>query len=124
MKRRLRTIFAMQEASGCSHRRLPFSGRSISEPTYLTFFSHTAGNKFSFRKETDFTRGLLCLSLLLRSPKETPFEFEALLLLALPLLLTLQKLVLLLPFGERSHQFEAAEATISELDPCIINPSR
>lgn len=45
----------------------------------------------------------------LRNPKATPFELLALLLLlALPLLLTLQKLVLLLPFGERSHQFEAA----------------
>ena len=43
----------------------------------------------------------------LRNPKATPFELLAL-LLALPLLLTLQKLVLLLPFGERSHQFEAA----------------
>ena len=43
MKRRLRTIFAMQEASGCSHRRLPFSGRSISEPTYLTFLAIRLG---------------------------------------------------------------------------------
>ena len=44
----------------------------------------------------------------LRNTKATPFELLELLLLALPLLLTLQKLVLLLPFGERSHQFEAA----------------
>ena len=44
----------------------------------------------------------------LRNPKATPFELLALLLLALPLLLTLQKLVLLLPFGDRSHQSEAA----------------
>lgn len=43
----------------------------------------------------------------LRNPKATPAEALAL-SLALPLLLTLQKLVLLLPFGERSHQFEAA----------------
>ena len=44
---------------------------------------------------------------LLQNPKATPFELDALLLLALPLLLTLQKLVELLPFGERSHQLFA-----------------
>ena len=43
----------------------------------------------------------------MQNPKATPFELEALLLLALPLLLTLQKLVELLPFGERSHQLFA-----------------
>lgn len=43
----------------------------------------------------------------LRNPKATPFELLALLLLALPLLLTLQKLVELLELGERSHQLFA-----------------
>lgn len=42
--------------------------------------------------------------------KDTPFELLALLLLALPLLLTLQKLLELLVFGERSHQLVADTA--------------
>ena len=62
------------------------------------------------------TWSVLCL----RTPKETPLLLLAL-LLALPLLLTLQKLVLLLPFGDRSHQLFADRATITELDPCIFN---
>ena len=44
-----------------------------------------------------------------RNPKATPFELLALLLLALPLLLTLQKL------GERSHQLLADRATMQDL---------
>ena len=43
----------------------------------------------------------------MQNPKATPFELEALLLLALPLLLTLQKLLLLPELGERSHQLLA-----------------
>lgn len=39
----------------------------------------------------------------------------ALLLLALPLLLTLQKLVVLLALGERSHQLLADRATMQDL---------
>jgi hypothetical protein len=39
-----------------------------------------------------------------QNPKDTPLLLLALLLLALPLVLTLQKLVLLLELGERSHQ--------------------
>ena len=56
----------------------------------------------------------------LRNPKATPFELLALLLLALPLLLTLQKLVLLLPFGERSHQFAVAPTLIYRRTPRIL----
>ena len=40
-----------------------------------------------------------------QNPGATPLELDALLLLALPLLLTLQKLVVLLAFGEANHQF-------------------
>lgn len=51
-----------------------------------------------------------------RNPKATPFELLALLLLlALPLLLTLQKLVVLLALGERSHQLFADRATMQDL---------
>lgn len=49
-----------------------------------------------------------------RNPKATPFELLAL-LLALPLLLTLQKLVELLALGERSHQLFADRATMQDL---------
>jgi hypothetical protein len=52
-------------------------------------------------------RFLLCLSR--EEPNATPFELLALLLLALPLLFTLQKFVLLAAFGERNHQFVAAQ---------------
>jgi hypothetical protein len=44
---------------------------------------------------------------------------EALLLLALPLLLTLQKLVELPELGERSHQLLADKGNKSGLDPRI-----
>ena len=55
--------------------------------------------------------GLLRLTYMkLQSPKDTPFELLALLALALPLLLTLQKLVELLELGERSHQLFAEQA--------------
>lgn len=44
-----------------------------------------------------------------RYPKgASPFALEALLLFALPFVLTLQKFVALLAFGERSHQLQAA----------------
>jgi hypothetical protein len=57
---------------------------------------------------------------MLRNPKATPLVLLALLLLALPLLLTLQKLVVLLPLGERSHQlFAEQKATKTELDPKV-----
>ena len=49
-----------------------------------------------------------------RNPKATPFELLAL-LLALPLLLTLQKLVVLFALGERSHQLLADRATMQDL---------
>lgn len=52
---------------------------------------------------------------MLRNPKATPLLLLALLLLALPLLLTLQKLVVLLPLGERSHQLFADRATKQDL---------
>ena len=42
-----------------------------------------------------------------QNPKETPYVLLALLLFALPSELTLQKLLLLLTFGDRSHQFVA-----------------
>jgi hypothetical protein len=44
------------------------------------------------------------LSFPYQNPGATPFELDALLLLALPLLLTLQKLVVLLEHGDASHQ--------------------
>lgn len=47
--------------------------------------------------------------------RATPFELLALLLLALPLLLTLQKLVVLFALGERSHQLLADRATMQDL---------
>ena len=50
-----------------------------------------------------------------RDQGATPFELLALLLLALPLLLTLQKLVVLLALGERSHQLLADRATMQDL---------
>ena len=46
----------------------------------------------------------------LQSPKDTPFELLALLLLALPELFTLQKLLVLPELGERSHQLFAEQA--------------
>ena len=46
----------------------------------------------------------------LQSPKDTPFELLALLLLALPELFTLQKLLVLSLLGERSHQLFAEQA--------------
>ena len=60
-------------------------------------------------KDSDFTHAGVTLSVPyeLQSPKATPLELLALLLLAVPSELTLQKLVALLPDGERSHQFEA-----------------
>lgn len=51
-----------------------------------------------------------------QNPKETPFVLLALLLLALPSELTLQKLLLLLTFGERSHQFVADIQSV----PCFF----
>mgnify|MGYP003239641766 FL=1 len=45
----------------------------------------------------------------LQSPKDTPLLLLALLLLALPLLLTLQKLLVLPLLGERSHQLFAEQ---------------
>ena len=53
----------------------------------------------------------------LQSPKDTPLELLALLLLALPLLFTLQKLLVLPELGERSHQLFAETVTITGLDP-------
>lgn len=49
------------------------------------------------------------LTMHVRNPNATPYELLALLLLAVPLLLTLQKLVALLPLGERSHQLVAEQ---------------
>ena len=43
----------------------------------------------------------------MRNQTATPFELLALLLLALPDEFTIQKFVLLLLFGDRSHQFDA-----------------
>lgn len=43
----------------------------------------------------------------MQNPKATPLALLALLLFALPLLLTRQKFVELLAFGERSHQLAA-----------------
>lgn len=55
--------------------------------------------------------GLLRLTYMkLQSPKDTPLELLALLLLALPELFTLQKLVVLSLLGERSHQLFAEQA--------------
>lgn len=45
----------------------------------------------------------------LQSPKDTPLLLLALLLLALPSLLTLQKLLVLPLLGERSHQLFAEQ---------------
>ena len=54
--------------------------------------------------------GLLRLTYMkLQSPKDTPFELLALLLLALPELFTLQKLLVLSLLGERSHQLFAEQ---------------
>lgn len=53
---------------------------------------------------------------MLRNPKATPLVLLALLLLALPLLLTLQKLLELVTLGERSHhQFAEAQTTLQGL---------
>ena len=82
----------MQEASGRSHR-----GKYLPFREGFALLLHGLG----FRPS-----GLLSL-ICVQDPKATPFELDALLLLALPLLLTLQKLVELLPFGERSHQLFA-----------------
>ena len=53
----------------------------------------------------------------LQSPKDTPLLLLALLLLALPLLLTLQKLLVLPLLGERSHQLFAERQRVAGLDP-------
>ena len=51
----------------------------------------------------------------MQKPKDTPLELLALLLLALPLLFTLQKLLVLPELGERSHQLFADRATMQDL---------
>ena len=57
----------------------------------------------------------------MQNPKATPLALLALLLFALPLLLTRQKFVELLAFGERSHQLAAEPtATKTELNPCCL----
>ena len=49
----------------------------------------------------------------MQNPKATPLALLALLLFALPLLFTLQKLLELLPLGERSHhQFAGQDNSI------------
>ena len=57
----------------------------------------------------------------LQSPKDTPLVLLALLLLALPLLLTLQKLLVLSRLGERSHQLFAERQRLTGLDPHLRN---
>ena len=71
--------------------------------------------------------GIVSLALLLRPkslhPKgDSPFALLALLLFALPLLLTLQKLVALLTRGERSHQLlaEPSEDTAVLSKPYLL----
>ena len=49
------------------------------------------------------------MSDLVQDPKATPFAFDALLLLLLPLLFTLPKFVELVATGDRSHQFDAVK---------------
>lgn len=87
------------------------------------YFSHKAGYKLSFHKGTDFSReaAYFVRPDSLWNPKQTPLALLALLLLALPLLLTLQKLVELLAFGERSHQlFAVAKSNNAGLDPRLL----
>ena len=47
-------------------------------------------------------------------------EFEAFQLLALPLLLTLQKLVVLLAFGDANHQFVREPRTENNLKNSLL----
>ena len=53
-------------------------------------------------------------------PGATPNELDALLLLALPLLLTLQKLVVLLAFGVANHQFVREPRTENNLKNSLL----
>lgn len=60
----------------------------------------------------------------MQNPKATPLALLALLLFALPLLLTRQKFVELLAFGERSHQLAAAACSCTSLASCIMRDVR
>ena len=84
----------MQEASGRSHR-----GKYLPFREGFALLLHGLG----FRPS-----GLLSL-IYVQDPKATPFVLVALLLLALPLLFTFEKLVAFVAFGERSHQFAAEQ---------------
>ena len=70
------------------------------------FWTYVTGNISPFVKVV-FHSKLLSLTRSiagLTKSGATPYEYPALLLFALPLLFTLQKLLLLFRFGERSHQ--------------------
>ena len=56
----------------------------------------------------------------MQKPKDTPFVLLALLLLTLPDVLTFKKLVALLGFGERNHQFAAAPSRFAARNLCVI----
>lgn len=86
----------MQEASGRSHR-----GKYLPFREGFALLLHRLG----FRPS-----GLLSL-ICVQDSKATPFELVALLLLTLPLVFTLEKLVVFVAFGERSHQFSAEKTT-------------
>ena len=71
---------------------------------YIFTFSGRSSSP-SLHPGTDFTKELLCQPR--EEPNATPFELDALLLLLLPLLFTLQKLDEEEATGERSHQLVA-----------------
>ena len=56
------------------------------------------------------------------NPGAKPFELFALLLFALPLVFTLQKLFELLAFTERSHQLQAEPSGLVLLSPILSSP--
>ena len=88
--------------------RKPRHASSVRATTSKECFSPKAGYKSSFHKGADFGCRPAAFPYFvgpdsLWNPKQTPSELLALLLLALPLLFTLQKLLELFALGERSH---------------------
>ena len=83
----------------------PYHARSV-RPNASGYIFTLRKVKHSFSPTCiDFAVWLLCRTR--EEPNATPLALLALLLLLLPLLLTLQKFVLLEALGERNHQFVA-----------------